>query len=86
MAIARAGGAKVILSSFATLHDPKLDYSDAKIISRLTNFQKAELGSLLYFTPGLQVSAIFKGIQQYNEILRIIAQEEKTGWVGRIPG
>gem|GEM_PF-739409 len=86
--IAKAGGAKVILSSFATLHDPNMDYSDDKIIYGLSNYQKAELSLLLYFTPGLELTAIFKGIVQYNETLKIIAQQELTGWVdnaARIP-
>lgn len=81
VAIAEAGGAKVILSSFATLHDPNLDYRDPKIIDSLSKYQKAELGSLLYFTSDLELSAIFKGINQYNEVLKAIAVEEKTGWV-----
>jgi len=81
VAIAEAGGAKVILSSFATLHNPNLDYRDPKIIDSLSKYQKAELGSLLYFTSGLELSAIFKGINQYNEVLKAIAEEEKTGWV-----
>jgi len=38
------------------------------------------LGSLLYFTSDLELSAIFKGINQYNEVLKAIAVEEKTGW------
>jgi len=81
VAIADAGGAKVVLSSFATLHDPYLDYSDNKRIKGLTEYQKAELGSLLYYTPGLELSAIFKGINQFNDILKAIAQEERAGWV-----
>jgi len=81
VAIAEAGGAKVVLSSFATLHDPYLDYSDNERIKGLTKYQKTELGSLLYFTPGLELPAIFKGINQFNNVLKIIAQEEKVGWV-----
>lgn len=81
VAIADAGGAKVILSSFATLHDPHLDYSDNERNMGLTEYQKAELGSLLYFTPGLELSAIFKGIIQFNDVLKAIAQEGRAGWV-----
>jgi len=81
VAIAKAGGAKVILSSFATLHDPNLDYRDPEIMDSLSNNQQAELGSLRYFTSGLELSAIFKGIKQYNDVLRAIAEDEKTGWV-----
>jgi len=78
--IARSGGAKVVLSSFATLHDPDLDYSLPEVEKKLSELQKREAGSLLYFTPGLTLAAIFGGLKLYNNILRKIAIEEKTGW------
>jgi lysophospholipase L1-like esterase len=81
VAIAEAGGAKVILSSFATLHDPYLDYDHPAVINSLNNHQKAELSALLHFTPGLELSGIFNGIIKFNDVLRLIAQDKKTGWV-----
>jgi len=75
--IARAGGSKVILSTYATLHDPKLDYSKPETIRSLSDFQKQNLGSLLHFTPGLTLEGIFDGISRYNDVIRNIAAEEK---------
>ena len=43
--------------------------------------QKKKLYSLMHFTPGLTLEAIFEGFNQYNETLRKIAVKEKTGWV-----
>ena len=81
VAIARSGGAKVVLSSFATLHDPAL-YSAGKNTGRqLSQLQEDELYNLLYFTPGLTLSGILNGISRYNAILRKVAAEEHTGWV-----
>ncbi|MDM8563230.1 hypothetical protein QUF54_07740 [Candidatus Marithioploca araucensis] len=71
----------MILSSFATLNNPKLDYSDPEVFKQLSQLQKGELYALMHFTPGLTVKAIFEGINSYNEILRKIAIQEKTGWV-----
>jgi hypothetical protein len=79
--IARSGGAEVVLSSFATLHDPVLDYSLPEVEKKLSELQKREVSSLLYFTPGLALVTIFEGLKLYNNILRKIAIEEKTGWV-----
>jgi lysophospholipase L1-like esterase len=81
VSIAEAGGAEVILSSFATLHDPKLDYSNKDVIPQLSKFQKEEIFRVLNFTPGLTLEAIFEGIERYNEVINRIAIEEKTGWV-----
>ena len=81
VSIAESEDAKVILSSFATLHDPKLDWSNPKSLERLSEFQKRKLYSLLHFTPGLTLEAIFDGFNQYNEVLKRIAVQEKTGWV-----
>ena len=77
ISIARAGGAKVILSTFATLHDPKLDYTKPETIYSLSDIQKQNLGSLLNFTPGLTLEGIFNGFSQYNDVIRNIASEEK---------
>lgn len=81
IAIARAGGAKVVLSSFATLHNTTLDYQDTKVFSRLSDFKKDELYWLFHFQSGLTLETFFNGINRYNEILRKIADEEKIGWV-----
>jgi len=81
VSIARAGNAKVILSSFASLHDPKLDWSNSKVFTKLSEFQKSTLYALMHFTPGLTIKAIFDGFNEYNEALRKIANQEKTGWV-----
>lgn len=75
--IARAGGSKVILSTFATLHDPKLDYTKSETINSLSDFQKQNLGSMLDFTPGLTLEGIFDGISRYNDVIRNIAAEEE---------
>jgi len=75
--IARAGGSKVILSTFATLHDPKLDYTKPETIHSLSDFQKQNLGSLLNFSPGLTLEGIFDGFSRYNDVIRKIAAEEK---------
>ena len=75
--IARASGSKVILSTFATLHDPKLDYTKSETINSLSDFQKQNLGSILDFTPGLTLEGIFDGISRYNDVIRNIAAEEK---------
>jgi len=82
VAIARSAGASVILSSFATLHDPYLDWhAPEKIMRVLSEFQKANLGGLLQFTPGLTIPAIFEGIRRYNAVLYKVAVGENTGWV-----
>ena len=80
-AIAHAEGARVVLSSFATLHDPSLDYTKEHNLQALSRQQKRELRLLMHFTPGLTLSAIFEGLRQYNRALREIAETEQTGWV-----
>ncbi|UCH20945.1 MAG: hypothetical protein JSU83_20885 [Deltaproteobacteria bacterium] len=79
--IANAGGANVILSSFATLHNPALDYSDKKMLPKLTRLQKKEMFSLVNFTPGLTLEAVFRGFKSYNRVLKEVAALDKTGWV-----
>jgi lysophospholipase L1-like esterase len=81
VAIARSGGAKVVLSSFATLHDPALANASNSSALQLSRLQQREFYNLLHFTPGLTLSAIFNGISRYNAILRKVATEEHTGWV-----
>jgi lysophospholipase L1-like esterase len=81
VSIAKAQGAYVILSSFATFNNPKLDYSDPEVFKPLNKLHKKQLYALMHFTPGLTIKAIFEGINSYNEILRKIALQEKTGWV-----
>lgn len=81
-AIARSGGATVLLSSFATLHDPGLNWeSQQDLTVKLSDFQKACLGGLYQFTPGLTVPAIFKGFKRYNSILEKVAHDVGTIWV-----
>lgn len=74
--IARAGGSKVILSTFATLNDPSMDYSKQENFQSLTESQKKGLANLPHFTPGLTLEGIFHGFDSYNEILRNVAIEE----------
>jgi lysophospholipase L1-like esterase len=78
--IARVGGAKIVLSSFATLHDPALDYTDEKNV-KFTKLQGVELVSLMHFTPGLTIDGIFEGFNRDNSLLKRIAAQEKVGWV-----
>jgi lysophospholipase L1-like esterase len=82
VAIARSGGASVILSSYATLHDPNLNWESPKeTIKELSKYKKDNLWDLYHFTPGLTIKAIFGAFNQYNEILHDVAVNEKTGWV-----
>jgi lysophospholipase L1-like esterase len=82
VAIARSGGASVIISSYATLHDPNLNWESPKeAIKELSKYKKDDLGGLYHFTPGLTIRAIFDGFNLYNEILHGVALNEKTGWV-----
>lgn len=74
--IAKSGGAKVILSTFATLHDPNLDYDDKDDLERLSAFQINNISGLLHFTPGLTLTAIFDGFLKFNDVIRKLAVEE----------
>ncbi len=77
VACARAGGARVVLSSFATLHD----ISPGKGTESLSTMQHEELYSLARFMPGLSLDGVFDGISRYNLRLREISKEQNTGWV-----
>lgn len=77
IAIATAGGAKVVLSSFATLHE--LDAEE--LAKRLTLIKNRELFAILNFTPGLSLNGVFSGLSTYNKILEELAEEQNTGWV-----
>lgn len=66
VSVAKAEGAIVIVSSFATLHEPNLDWSSSLVLKHLTEFQRRDLYSLLHFTPGLTLKAIFEGFNSYN--------------------
>ena len=79
--IANAGGAKVVLSSFATLHNPYLDYSNKKAIHQMSRLQKKEIFSIMNYTPGLTLEAIFNGLNKYNCVLQEVAVLDETGWV-----
>jgi hypothetical protein len=79
-ALARAGGARVILSSFATLHALDEDY-DGRVVEALTPMQRKELYAIMHFTPGLSLNGIFAGLARYNELLQAVADDQGTGWV-----
>lgn len=79
--IARSGGAQVIVPSFATLHDPSLDYLSKDIVSGLSPRRKQELPSLLYYTPGLTINGTLQGVRRYNEAARLVAEELGAHWV-----
>jgi len=82
VSIAQGEGTQVILSSFATLHDPGFDWSAVdRMESLLSPLQKTELVSLTHFTPGLTLEGIFAGVRKYNEVLKQIARSYHTGWV-----
>ena len=77
VSIAKAGGAKVILATFATLHDPKWDWSTPETLKLMSAFQKNNLRGLTQFTPGLTIEGIFNGLYQYNNVLKKVADQEK---------
>jgi hypothetical protein len=81
IAIAKSGNASVILSSYATLHDPTLDWPKRDALDNATDFQLKTLGGLTYFTPGLTLDGVLKCFLEYDEILRQIAYEENVEWV-----
>jgi len=82
VSIAKSGGASVVLSSFATLYDLNIEWSSLdKALANMGDLQKKDLGSLYHFTPGLTISAIFDGLNKYNEILFKIAVKKQVGWV-----
>ena len=81
ISIAKAEGSKVILSSFATLHNPHMDFTSTDQIKKLSELEKVELDMIMHFIPGLQLSSIFEGIIKYNDMLKRISIKEKTGWV-----
>lgn len=81
VSIAQAGGSKVIISSFATLHDPSMDFTSTVQLEHLSELKKVELNMVMLFIPGLKLSAVFNGIRHYNQVLKRIAAEENTGWV-----
>lgn len=75
--IASAGGAKVVFATFATLHDPKWDWSTPETLKLMTSFQRNNLNGLKQFTPGLTIEGIFNGLSQYNNVLKKVAGLEK---------
>ncbi len=81
VAIAQLGGAKVVLSSYATLHDLQRDYTDRDVVDTLSTMQKRELNHLAGFTPGLTVDGIIEGMKEYNEIIEVVAKRNNIGWV-----
>ena len=81
VSIAQAGGAQVVLSSFAILYDTHLDYSDKNVLNSLSDFQRKKIIGLLEFTPGLTLEAIFTGVNDFNDRLHSIAVDQYVGWV-----
>lgn len=81
VAIAQLGGAKVVLSSYATLHDLQRDYTDREVVDTLSAMQKQELNQLTNFTSGLTLNGIFEGIREYNKLIEVVAKRNNTGWV-----
>lgn len=79
IAAAQAAGAKVILSSFATLHDP--DSIESQDLRTLSPLKRQELAALLQFTPGLNLAGIFEGLRRYNTLLAELARSMAAGWV-----
>ena len=79
--VARGGNAKVILSSFATLHDTQQEYNTQFVVDSLSSLQKKELGALQHFSGDLSINAIMMGFVTYNNILKSIAEELHLGWV-----
>jgi lysophospholipase L1-like esterase len=75
--IARAGGAEVVLSTFATLHDINLDYTKYETVQGLSDFQRKALFGVLQFTADLSINGVFSGIKQYNGLIVKIADEEE---------
>lgn len=88
VSIGQSGGAKMVLSTFATLNDTTLNYNNEETIRSLTELQQISLGSLKHFTPGLTLQGILDGINQYNELLRQVASSTNSNVVDnatRIP-
>lgn len=81
VAISQSCGARVILLSFATLHNLSLDLNSAATFRRLSKRKKVELVAMAQFIPGLTIQAIFDGLRRYNQTLRQIAADEHTGWL-----
>ncbi len=82
VAIAKSGGASVVLSSFATLHDPNLNWNSPNdTVEHLSLLQVYDIEGLFHFIPGLAIPAIFEGINQYNETLHRVSIQDNTGWI-----
>ncbi|HJP36831.1 MAG TPA: SGNH/GDSL hydrolase family protein [Gammaproteobacteria bacterium] len=81
VACAVGGGARVVLSSFATLHALDEDYESNALTAELTPREHKELVAIMRFTPGLTLKGIFDGIARYNEVLEAVSKELNTGWV-----
>lgn len=79
--IAQAGGARVVLSSFATLLDPHADYSQPKTVKTLSKMQVEEVAAFMHFTPNLTFNGILDGLNLYNRTLHNLAIKHQTGWV-----
>ena len=79
IAAAQSTGAKVILSSFATLHD--LETIENQNPQTLSPLKRQELAYLLHFTPGLSLPGIFDGLRRYNDVLAELADVMGTKWV-----
>ena len=71
----------MILSSFATLHNTNSSVREIRQYKQTSKLKKTELLLIGYFVSGLTLDAVFTGINQYNEALRIIALKNNCGWV-----
>lgn len=81
VAIAKAGGAQVVLSSFATLHNLDINLKRLENIKNLPSLKKEELLAIAHFIPNLTVETTFAGIKKYNRILENVAVQTGVGWV-----
>ncbi len=74
--LGRDSGAKVILCTFPTLHDPSLDFSDPAVFQGLSQLEQNELIAVLQFTPSLTLNGVYRGIRTYNDIIKRVAEEK----------
>lgn len=81
ISIAKGAGAKVILTSYPTLYDLSSAWSKKETFDNLSDLQKRDLSSILYYIPGLTLDGFFRGLDQYNSILKRLSEQENTGWV-----
>ena len=79
--LSRSEASRIVLLSFATLHDPMLNYADRSAYEGMSMYRLKELFHVTSFTPGLTIQGVFNGINGFNAILKEVAETEQTGWV-----